>query len=153
MQIIKSEQLSEVELIYKNKVKAADRLKITSSRNAYDIFKTLFNPDTIEHHEEFYILPLNRANQVLGWYKISSGGISGTVVDVRMILQVAINTHASGLVVAHNHPSGQMVPSEQDKMITKKIKDCAQLLEISLLDHLIVSSEQYYSFSDEGLIY
>jgi DNA repair protein RadC len=100
--------------------------------------------------EEFKMLFLNRANTVLGIMTASKGGISGTVTDVRIVLQAAIKTNASGIIVCHNHPSGNLNPSETDIKITKKIKDSCAIMDIQLLDHLIIDPEDYYSFADNA---
>jgi len=96
------------------------------------------------------VLLLNRANRVLGFVKISEGGVSGTVVDPKKIFQIALKANASGIILAHNHPSGNTTPSASDESITAKIVAAGKFLEISVLDHLIITSEQYFSFSDEG---
>jgi len=101
-------------------------------------------------HEEFWILFLNRANRVTGRMKISQGGVSGTVTDVRIVMKKAIETLASGLVICHNHPSGNTSPSDSDIRITQKIKEAGALMDIQLLDHLIVAGKDYYSFADNG---
>ncbi len=111
-----------------------------------------WNPDTLDYVEEFKILLMNRANAVLGLMAISKGGISGTVTDVRIILQAALKSNASGLIVCHNHPSGNLNPSESDTKITKKIKEAGNIMDIQLLDHLIISNEDYYSFADQGML-
>jgi DNA repair protein RadC len=103
-------------------------------------------------YEEFWILHLNRANQVLAKEKIGQGGVSGTVADVRIILKSAINKLTSGLILAHNHPSGNLQPSNADKQLTEKIKNACRLLDISLLDHLIITNNSYFSFADNGLL-
>lgn len=126
-----------------------ERPKITSSYTAYQLLHKRLSDLP---HEEFWILLLNRANQVIKDECLSKGGISGTVVDVRLICRSAIENSASGLIIAHNHPSGQITPSEQDKMITKKLKEALKLFEISLLDHIIVGDQKYFSFSDDGLL-
>jgi DNA repair protein RadC len=96
---------------------------------------------------------LNRSNAVLGMMKVSKGGISGTVTDVRVILQAAIKANASGIIVCHNHPSGNIQPSETDSRLTQKIKEAGQVMDIQLLDHLIITTEgRYYSFADNGLL-
>ncbi len=150
--IEKSENLAEVMISYKTKVKAIDRPKIKSSQDAYNEFLKVFNAETIEHHEECILLLVNRANSVLGWVKISQGGIAGTVIDVRVIMSIAITANASGIIIAHNHPSGQIVPSDPDKQITRQIKEAGKILQILLLDHIIIGENSYYSFSDEGEI-
>ena len=143
--------VSEVQLIYKNKVKASDRKKITCSRDAYNVFMDNWNPEIIEFVEEFKILLMNRSNSVLGILEISKGGISGTVTDLRVIYVAAIKGNASGIICAHNHPSGNLNPSESDTRLTQKLKEAGSLLDIQLLDHLILSTEgDYYSFTDNG---
>lgn len=144
--------VSEIELSYKTKVKAADRPKITSSLAAYNIAIQLWNPNTIEFFEEFKILLLNNSNKVLGAYDISSGGITGTVVDLRLIFSAAIKANATAIIMMHNHPSGKLFPSDADRQITKKVKEAGIILDIHLLDHLIITTEQYYSFADEGAL-
>ena len=145
--------VSEVQLIYKNKVKASDRQKITCSRDAHKIFMDNWNSEIIEFVEEFKILLMNRSNSVLGILEISKGGISGTVTDVRVIFQAAIKGNASGIICAHNHPSGNLNPSESDTKLTQKIKEAGNLMDIQLLDHLILTMEDsYYSFADNGLL-
>ena len=145
--------IAEVSLIYKSKVKASDRSRITCSLDACKLFKERWNPDTLEFVEEFKILLMNRANSVLGIMDVSKGGISGTVTDVRIILQAAIKANASGIIACHNHPSGNINPSESDTRLTQKIKEAGNLMDIQLLDHLILTTEDnYYSFADNGLL-
>jgi DNA repair protein RadC len=108
--------------------------------------------DTIELQEEFKVLLLNRANMILGIYNLSKGGVFGTIVDIKLLLAAAIKSNASSMIVAHNHPSGNLKPSVSDKRLTKKIKEGAKLLDVELLDHLIVTKLFYYSFSDDGLL-
>jgi DNA repair protein RadC len=145
--------VSEVQLSYRNKVKPSERVKITSSRDAYKVFIDRWSIDTIDFLETFKILLLNRSNSVLGILEISKGGISGTVSDVRVIFVAAIKGNASGIICAHNHPSGNLNPSESDTRLTQKLKDAGILMDIQLLDHLILSTEgDYYSFADNGLL-
>jgi len=144
--------VAEVELIYKSKVPASQRRKITCSRDAKEVFIENWNPDTLQYFEEFKVLLLNRANAVLGLIAISKGGISGTVTDVRIILQAALKSNASGLIVCHNHPSGNLNPSESDTKITRKIKEAGNIVDIQLLDHIVITAEDYYSFADQGLL-
>jgi DNA repair protein RadC len=145
--------VSEVTLIYKTKVKPKDRAKITSSKDAYQLLFDSWNKNTIEYVEEFKLLLMNRSNAVLGILSVSKGGISGTVTDIRLIFQAAIKANASGIIVCHNHPSGNLNPSESDKKITLKIKEAGNLMDIQLLDHLIILPvEGYYSFADDGVL-
>ena len=145
--------ISEVRLVYRTKIKASDILQIKCSRDAYDIFKESWDLDSIEHIEEFKLMLLTRSNKVLGIASISKGGISGTVTDVRIILQYAIKSNASGIILCHNHPRGNLNPSESDTRLTNKVKDSCCLMDLQLLDHLIISADEgYYSFADNGLI-
>ena len=126
-----------------------DVVQIKCSKDVADIFQPILS-DLL--HEEFWILFLNRSNRVINRMKLSQGGISGTVTDVRMVMKKAIECLASGIIVCHNHPSGNLNPSESDSTITHKIKEAGNLLDIQLLDHLIISDKDYYSFADNGLI-
>lgn len=141
--------VAEIHVKYKPYMKASERPKITCSTDSVKLFREIWS-DTMEMHEEFYILLLNRSNKVLGWYKISQGGISGTVVDSRIIFAIALKALASGIIIAHNHPSGALIPSESDKAITRKLKNQGELLDINILDHVILTAEAYYSFTDDG---
>jgi len=144
-------KVAEIELRYVTKVRPADRIQIKSSRDAFEIFYEGWNKDSIEHIEEFKLLLMNRANRVLGVVSLSKGSTCGSIVDVKVILQYAIKANASSIIVAHNHPSGNREPSEADRKITDRIKKACEILEVSLLDHLIIlQGERYYSFSDEG---
>jgi DNA repair protein RadC len=145
--------VSEVTLSYKTNVNPKDRAKVTSSKDAYTLFFDTWNKNTIEHVEEFKILLMNRSNSVLGILLISKGGISGTVTDVRIIFQSALKSNASGIILCHNHPSGNVNPSESDRRITQKINEAGKILDIQLLDHLVILPiEGYYSFADEGTL-
>jgi DNA repair protein RadC len=124
--------------------------KILTSRNIAEIFQARLGNIP---HEEFWLVLLNRSNKIIDKIKISQGGISGTVADIRIMLKEAIEKLASAIVLCHNHPSGNIQPSEQDISLTKKIKEAGLLMDISLLDHVIVSGEnEYFSFADEGLL-
>ena len=145
-------QVAEVELVYRTKVKPSQRPKITTSVDAYEILQKIWNRDKIELVEEFKVLLLNRSNKVLGVLDASSGGITGTVADPRIILTAAIKANAVGFVLSHNHPSGSVKPSRADEELTMKIKEAARFLDMTVLDHIIITSEGYYSFADEGLL-
>lgn len=146
------QMVSEVELVYKTRVKASERLQIKSSKEACNLLQSTWDQGKIEYFEQFKILFLNHSLKVLGLYEMSSGGITGTIVDIRMIFSAALKANATNLMIAHNHPSGNTTPSEADKAITKKIKQAGELLDIKLLDHLIITSESYYSFTDNGAL-
>lgn len=148
---MKTHEIAEVSLVYRSKVKASDRPKVRCSKDAYDLFMESWDLDTIEHVEEFKLMLLNRSNSVLGIMNVSKGGISGTVTDVRVILQAAIKSNASGIIVAHNHPSGNLNPSETDTKLTQKIRDAASLMDVQLLDHIIICPDgEYYNYADNG---
>lgn len=123
--------------------------QIKCSKDVADIFQPILSDLA---HEEFWILFLNRSNRVINRMKLSQGGISGTVTDVRIVMKKAIEYLASGIIVCHNHPSGNLNPSESDSKITLKIKEAGNLMDIQLLDHLIISDKDYYSFADNGLL-
>jgi len=143
--------IAEVQLIYRSKIPASQRRKISCSKDAFDLFYETWNPDTIEHIEEFKILLMNRSNSVLGIMVVSKGGISGTVTDIRIIFQAAIKANASGIITCHCHPSGNLNPSESDTRLTEKLKQAGNILDIQLLDHIILTPENtYFSFADDG---
>lgn len=145
-------KVAEVELVYKSKVKASERPQIASSKDAYDILLAVWEEGKMDLVEQFKVLFLNRANKVLCIYNVSSGGITGTVADPRLIYSAALKVNAVSLILSHNHPSGALKPSRQDEELTQKIKGAGAFLDIKVLDHLIVSSEGYYSLADEGLL-
>ncbi len=128
---------------------ALEQVKITSSNSVYELLQpTIGELD----HEEFWILYLNNANKIIEQFQISKGGITGTLVDVRITLRRALELGAISLILAHNHPSGNLNPSEADKQLTSKLKTAAESLDIKVLDHLIVTEKSYFSFADEGLL-
>ena len=144
------EIISEVQISYSSIIKARDRMKITGSTESYCAFK-LFWP-AYDHIEFMYMLMLNRQNQVLGYHQISKGGMTGTIIDIRVVFQVALKACATSIIVAHNHPSGNLDVSSADRKITQNLKEAGLILETPLLDHLILSSEGYYSMADEGIL-
>ncbi len=126
-----------------------EKPKIATSRDAY----TLLNMQLADlPHEEFWMLSLNRANRVVHKHQISQGGVAGTVVDPKIIFKLALEQLASGIIVGHNHPSGNPNPSHADVELTKKLKEGGRLLEVQLLDHIIIAGQKYFSFADEGLL-
>ena len=145
-------KVSEVELIYKSKVKASERPRIRDSSEAYAFLMFHWDQDKIELVEEFKVIFLNQANKVLGIFNVSSGGITGTVADPRLIFSAALRASACNIMLAHSHPSGNLKPSRADEELTNKLKNAGQFLDIRVLDHLIVTKDQYFSFADEGLL-
>jgi DNA repair protein RadC len=146
--------ISEVKICYKPKIKPSERPVISCSKDIYRLLtkNCIFDPATMEHREFFKLLLLNRANKLLGVTYLSEGSTSGVGVDVRHIMQAAILANAAGIILCHNHPSGNLQPSAADDRITLKIKKACELMDISLTDHLVISSEGYYSYADEGKI-
>jgi DNA repair protein RadC len=144
--------VAEVQLSYKSNVPAKDRPQIRTSGDAERIFRSFWDQETIELQETFMIILLNRANRVIGVYKVSLGGLTGTVADVRLIFVAALKAAAGSIILAHNHPSGNLNPSGEDSRLTQKIKDAGKLLDIQILDHLILGEEGYFSFADQGMI-
>lgn len=128
---------------------ALSKKQITSSLDVVEFFQPLIADLP---NEEFWVLLLNQANRVIEKVKISEGGINATVVDIRMIMKVVIEYQALGIVLCHNHPSGNPTPSDHDKKITQKLKDAATLLDIKLLDHVIITDSQCFSFADSGIL-
>lgn len=122
---------------------------IRSSKDAFDQVRLHFLD---LGHEEFYVLFLNRANQILSKAMISKGGLSGTIADGKVIFKKALEVQASALVLSHNHPSGQLKPSEQDKRLTRQLTEFGKMIDLQILDHLIVSQDNYFSFADEGMM-
>ena len=142
---------AEIEVSYRPAI--SNKPIITSSLDAYTVLKDFISQNTIALQEHFIVMYLNRANRVLGVYKLSNGGITGTVADPRLILGIALKIAATGIILAHNHPSGNLKPSSADVELTKKIKTAAAFMDILVTDHLILSANgEYYSFADEGLI-
>lgn len=121
--------------------------KITSSKAVFDIMQPIIGELP---HEEFWVLYLNNSNKVIYKAQLSKGGITGTVVDIRLVFKIAFEQNATGLILSHNHPSGKLIASEADLKITKRIKEAGQTLEIQVLDHIIITENSYLSFQDEG---
>ncbi len=149
---MKNTLINEVSLIYP-KSKETEQIFIRNSKQAFEVFKDMFDENTITFQEEFKVLYLNRANKVIGAYQGFKGGITGVVVDTRIIFSIALKCLAVTVIVAHNHPSGNLTPSEEDKDLTRKLKSAGKFLDINVLDHLILSPQgEYLSFADEGMI-
>lgn len=145
-------EVAEIQLSYKPYVEPSERPQILRSKDAYEILKQCWDYEMIEIVEHFRILLLNRANKVIGSRLISSGGIAGTVADPKLIFAIALKGLATGIILAHNHPSGNLNPSQADIELTKKLKEAGKFLELPILDHIIMTTKKYYSFADEGLL-
>lgn len=148
---MKNETISEIELIYKPK--NANHPVVKSSNDAYNYLKQFYPDETIALVEQFSVAFLNRANRIIGIQVISKGGLTGTIADPRLIMATALKAAATGIVLCHNHPSGNLQTSTADLDITKKIQSACNFLDIKLLDHIIISPNgEYLSFIDEGLL-
>lgn len=143
-------QLTEIELTYRSNRSYNERHKVTSAKVAFDLFLNNWNENKIELLEQAKILVLNRSNQVLGISHLSTGGTSGTVVDPKQVFALALKANASAIILAHNHPSGNLYPSDADDKITSKLYKAGKLLDIEVLDHLIITKDGYYSFAESG---
>ena len=124
------------------------QVKITKSADVFEQFKAL----CYNQYEEFWILMLNRGNRIIDRAKISEGGISGTVVDPKKVYKIALDAYACSLILIHNHPSGNISPSEADTALTTKLSNAGKMLDISVLDHIIIGSNEFYSFADNGIL-
>ena len=143
--------VAEVQLIYKSKVKPSERLQIRSYKDCYQILKQTWDEDKIEFVKQFKVMLLNKAQRVLGIYEMSTGGVAGTVADTRLVFIAALKANACGVIISHNHPSGNLIPSRADEELTRKMKQAGLLIEIPVLDHIIMTSESFFSFADQGL--
>lgn len=126
-----------------------DEIFVKNSDDIVEVLRNLFNSDTIQWTEEFIIVCLNRAHKIIGTCKVGMGGFSGVVCDPKVIMTIALQSAASSLILAHNHPSGSTKPSDSDRNMTKKIKQACELFDINLLDHIILTDESYYSFAEQ----
>jgi DNA repair protein RadC len=145
-------QVAEIQLSYKTNIKPSQRPKITSSKDVSDVLMHSWDLSKLELVEQFKVLFTNHANRVLGIFELSTGGMTATVADPKLIFVAALKAGACGIILSHNHPSGNLKPSQADIDLTRKIKDGGKLLEIQLLDHVIMTTEGYYSFADQGLL-
>lgn len=143
-------QVAEIQLSYYPRL--IGEFKIQSSRESYELFLREWEQNTLEIQEEVKLLLLNRNNKVLGIHSLAKGGLTSCVVDVRIILSIALKCLATGIILVHNHPSGNLKPSHDDLKVTNQLNDGCKLLNIQLLDHLIITKHDYFSFADEGLL-
>lgn len=144
--------LPEIKVRFSRKIPYSSLPIVTDSKCAEEYFRKYWDDDTIDHIEQFMALFLNRANKIIGWSRISIGGSNGTIADPKVIFQIALKSNASSIILAHNHPSGNLKHSENDLNLTRKLVNAGNHLDISVLDHLILTSEGYYSFADDGRI-
>lgn len=144
--------IAEIQISYSSRIAKKYRIKITGSKSAYKSLLNSWNKDLIEIQEEFKILLLNNSNEVLGIQSLSKGSTNGVVVDLKLLFATALKACASSIIIAHNHPSGSLKPSNTDLELTKKIMKSCKFLDIKLLDHLIITQEDYTSLADDGLL-
>lgn len=144
-------KVGEVSLYY-IKEKSVPTVKVTSSQKAYEFLKSVYDERTVEYREFFYVLALNNSNEIIDYIKLSDGGITGCLVDVRLTMQMLLLKNATGFIVSHNHPSGTLKPSQADKDLTQKLKEAGRTLDIKLLDHVIYTTNGYFSFADESYL-
>jgi len=144
-------KVGEVSLYY-IKDKSIDTVKISNSKICYDFLKNVYDEKTVDYKESFYLLALNNSNEVVHYAKLSEGGITGCIVDVRMVFQTLLLKNSVNFIISHNHPSGSLIASQADKELTNKLKRGANLLDIKLLDHIIYTRDGYLSFADEGIL-
>ena len=140
----------KITLSFDKKIKKSELKTLSSSNDTVKVLREIFNADTFDWKEEVILLCTNRRNAIVGYYKVSSGGVSGTVLDPKVIFTTALNCTASGIIIAHNHPSGNLTPSVEDDRITAKIKEAGKMLDINLIDSVILTDEGYYSYIDNG---
>lgn len=143
-------QVGEMELSYRPIIRS--KRKVTMASDVYNMLLPTFREGTINHREYFKVVFLNQAQEVLGYTQISEGGLTETCADVRIILQAALLANATALILAHNHPSGNPRPSRQDIALTRQVKEAAGIMRITVIDHVILTDDNYYSFADEGLL-
>lgn len=146
-------KVNEISIKYQGNFKMKDVPKISSSLSASELLFSRWDKDRIGLQECFKVLLLNNSNKVKGIFEVSNGGITGTLVDLRILFAVILKSLTTSVILVHNHPSGNLKPSEADKCLTQKIKDAGSLLDIKLLDHLILTPDgDYFSFADEGIL-
>ncbi|MFD1000191.1 RadC family protein [Ohtaekwangia kribbensis] len=143
---------AEIQIIYRNKVPVHERPKITSSNEAYKVLRATWDENRIELIEQFKIMLLNRGNRVIGISEISTGGIDGCTADPRIVYGTALKAGACGMILVHNHPSGNLDPSQADIDLTRKLSGAGKFLDIQVLDHLVINRHRYHSFADEGMM-
>jgi DNA repair protein RadC len=144
-------KVNEIQISYKEKVSTLKSPTIKCSKNSAELLFKHWNKNTIGLQESFKVLLLNNSNKVKGVYELSNGGITGTLVDLRILFAVILKSLSVGIIISHNHPSNKLKPSEADKRLTEKIKKAAQFFDIMVLDHLIITPDgNYYSFADNG---
>ncbi len=144
--------VSEIEITYKSKIKAADRPQVKHSSDCYQLFLQTWDDGKLDLIEQFKMMLLNRNNRVLGILEISTGGMTTTVVDPKIIFGAALKAAACAIVLCHSHPSGSLRPSASDEQLTAELSKAAKYIDIRMLDHIILTRDNYFSFADNGML-
>jgi len=152
MNLFALNMVAEVELVYKTKVKPSERPLVKSAKDCYELLRLTWDENKIEFVEQFKVVLLNRDQRVSGIYELSTGGVTGTVADPKLVFIAALKANACNIILSHNHPSGNLKPSSAVEQLTKRIATAGMYLDIKVTDHIIVTNESYYSFADEGLL-
>ena len=148
----RSPKLAEIRAVYKSRTKASERTNIRAPLDVVEYLRTVWNQDTLELREDFLVLCLNGNHQAIGWVRVATGGFNFAPIDPRVVFSVALQTASSAIILAHNHPSGSLQPSAEDKAITNRLKEAGELLGIRVLDHLILTRDEHFSFQEDGLL-
>lgn len=143
-------KVSEIQVSYSNQ--GDKRITVKNSETVFEVALAHWDKNIIEYQEEVKLMLLNRANVILGIYDLSKGGVAGCSVDLKIILSIALKSNSSSIVLLHNHPSGKLEPSESDKLLTKKLKEACEIVDLVLLDHLIITKDSFYSFNDNSIL-
>lgn len=144
--------VAEIELTYTPRIKVSDLPKVSNSREVYQLLFDTWDKTKLQFVEQFKVMLLNRAGRVLGICTLTTGTVAYTIVDPKLVFAVALKANACRIIIAHNHPAGNLIPSNSDQALTNRIKEAGRILEVLVEDHIIVSAEGYYSFSDEGAL-
>jgi DNA repair protein RadC len=147
---IQLNEVAEITIAYRPKIKASQRPRVLCSRQVYEVLLRFWNSDSLEYIEQFQVMLLSRGNRVLGICTISTGGTAGTVVDPKVVFAAGLKANASSIILSHNHPSGNLQPSEQDRRLTRRLVEIGRALDLPIVDHVILGPEGYFSFADEG---
>ena len=148
----RSPRLAEIRAVYKSRTKARERKQIRHPKDVENYLRAVWNRGTLELTEDFLIVCLNGNHQAIGWVKVSSGGFNSAMVDPRIVFAVALQTAATAIILAHNHPSGNTEPSEEDKAMTRRLVEAGRLLHLMVIDHVILTKESAFSFAENGLL-
>ena len=148
----RSPKLAEIRAVYKSRTKVSGRTNVRQPADVVEYLRAIWNPGTLELLEEVLVVCLNGNHQAIGWVKVASGGFNAAKIDPRLVFAVALQTASTAIILAHNHPSGNLQPSAEDQAITRRLKEAGDILCIHVLDHVILTRDGYYSFEEAGLM-